>query len=281
MALIVVSPSPDALPVAISSPPARRSRNELFAASRPFGEGERDNRRRRGQDLAVLGHRLLELRVAEDRSCGDEAEQQARDQGGEEAANGRRVAVTGRAGCSGKGVHGIRVYRRAGIFAVHGRRTGSGRRLSPQEVIVTALPSSPSVSRIVMSGGPADDQYVPGVCNIGAWEIRRRRRFAYLGFAVAVILFGVLVAVGAPAWTRLLVFLPLASGTFSWLQARRRFCAGFAVARVSNFADGEDGRRRVEDEAAHRADISAVRRMTRDSILIALPIAILAALLPV
>jgi hypothetical protein len=152
---------------------------------------------------------------------------------------------------------------------------------APQEVIVSALPSSPSVARIAVSDGPTDDRYVPGVCNIGAWEIRRRRRFAYLGLAVAVILFVALVAFGAPAWTRLLVFLPLAGGIFSWLQARRRFCAGFAVARVSNFADGDEGRRSVEDEAAHRADIAAVRRMTRDAVLIALPIAIVAVLLPV
>ena len=146
---------------------------------------------------------------------------------------------------------------------------------------MSALLSSPPVSRIVVRDGPADDRYVPGVCNIGAWEIRRRRRFAYLGFAAAAILFAVLVAIDAPAWTRLFVFLPLASGLVSWLQARRRFCAGFAVAGVSNFADGDDGRRRVEDEAAHRADIAAVRRMIRDAVLIALPIAILAALLPI
>ncbi len=144
-----------------------------------------------------------------------------------------------------------------------------------------ALASAPSIGPIVAADGPADGRYVPGVCNIGAWEIRRRRRFAYLGFTAAAALFAILVAVDAPTWTRLLVVLPLAGGTFSWLQARRRFCAGFAVARVSNFADGDEGRRRVEDEAAHRADIAAVRRMTRDSILIAIPIAILAALLPV
>ena len=146
---------------------------------------------------------------------------------------------------------------------------------------MTALATGPSISPIVVSGGPTDDRYVPGVCNIGTWEIRRRRRFAYLGFAAAAVLFAVLVAIGAPAWTRLFVFLPVASGVFSWLQARRRFCAGFAVARVSNFADGDEGRRRVEDEAAHRADIGAVRRMTRDAILIAIPVAIVAALLPV
>ena len=101
---------------------------------------------------------------------------------------------------------------------------------------MSALPSSPPIAPIVVSGGPPDDRYVPGVCNIGAWEIRRRRRFAYLGFAAAVILFVVLVAIGAPAWTRLFVFLPVASGMVSWLQARRRFCAGFAVARATTTA---------------------------------------------
>ena len=146
---------------------------------------------------------------------------------------------------------------------------------------MSALASNPSIAPIVVTGGPADDRYVPGVCNIGAWEIRRRRRFAYIGFAAAAILFAILVAIGAPAWTRLFVFLPLAGGLVSWLQARRRFCAGFAVARVSNFADGDEGRRRVEDEAAHRADIAAVRRMVRDAVLIAIPITILAVLLPV
>jgi hypothetical protein len=50
---------------------------------------------------------------------------------------------------------------------------------------------------------------------------------------------------------------------------------------VANFADGDDGRHAVQDEAARRADLAAVRRMTRDAVLIALPIAIVAVLLPV
>jgi hypothetical protein len=130
-------------------------------------------------------------------------------------------------------------------------------------------------------GAPSDGEYVPGVCNIGAWEIRRRRRFAYLGFGAAIALFVILVAIGAPGWTRLLVFLPLAGGMVSSLQAHRRFCAGFAVARISNFTDGDSGRQRVQNEAAHRADIAAVRRMVRDAMLVTLPIAIIAALLPI
>jgi hypothetical protein len=136
------------------------------------------------------------------------------------------------------------------------------------------------VTPLVPADAGQPDGYIPGVCNIGAWEIRRRRAFAVAGFAAAAALFALLVLIGAPAWTRLLVFVPLAGGLISWLQARRRFCAGFAMQGVANFGDGDEGRRSVQDEAARRADLAAVRRMTRDAVLIALPIAVLAALLP-
>jgi hypothetical protein len=72
--------------------------------------------------------------------------------------------------------------------------------------------------------------------------------------------------------------LPFWSGAFSWLQARRRFCAGFAVAGLSNFGEGEGSRQRVTDAAAHRRDLGAVGRMARDSFAIAL-VATLATLL--
>ncbi|MHB8892427.1 MAG: hypothetical protein ACYC65_10340 [Candidatus Limnocylindrales bacterium] len=127
---------------------------------------------------------------------------------------------------------------------------------------------------------PADG-YVPGVCNIGPWEIRRRRAFAIAGFVTAAVLLAGLVAFGAPPLTRVLVLPPVWSGVFSWLQARRRFCAGFAMAGISNFADGEAGRQTVKDPAAHRADVEATLRMTRDSFLLALPVAVVAVLLPV
>jgi hypothetical protein len=128
---------------------------------------------------------------------------------------------------------------------------------------------------------PETDGYVPGVCNIGPWEIRRRRSIAIVGFAVTVVLFVALVATSAPPVARILVLLPAWGGFFSWLQARRRFCAGFAMAGIANFADGDTGRTTVTDPAAHRADMEATFRMTRDSFLLALPVAILAVLLPV
>jgi hypothetical protein len=125
-----------------------------------------------------------------------------------------------------------------------------------------------------------DDGYVPGVCNIGPWEIRRRRAFALVGFAIGLGALALLVATGAPVPVRLLLVFPFWGGAFSWLQARRRFCAGFAMAALSNFGDGEGTRRQVTDPAAHHRDMLAVRRMTRDSFAIGLAMTLVALLIP-
>jgi hypothetical protein len=143
--------------------------------------------------------------------------------------------------------------------------SGAASRFSVQPLALAALP---------------EDGYVPGVCNIGAWEIRRRRAFAIVGFVIAAVILAVLIAAHAAPLARGVVLLPLWGGMFSWLQARRRFCAGFAFAGVLNFGDGGSTRRSVPDEAAHRADMLAVARMTRDSFLLALPVTIAAILLP-
>ncbi len=136
----------------------------------------------------------------------------------------------------------------------------------------------PTVTPITLVDG---DAYVPGACNIGPWEIRRRRAFAITGFAVALVMFAVLVVAGAPAWARLLLLLPLWGGAFSWLQARRRFCAAFAMAGISNFGDGDGSRRSVQDAEAHRLDMLATMRLTRDSFLIAIVPTVIAVLLPI
>lgn len=116
---------------------------------------------------------------------------------------------------------------------------------------------------------PAADGYIPGVCNIGPWEIRRRLAFGIVGLAAAVLLLAALVAAGAPVAARALVLLPAWGGAFSVLQARRRFCGAYAIGRISNFGTTYDTIRHVEDEAAHRADVAALLRMTRDSLAIA------------
>jgi hypothetical protein len=80
-----------------------------------------------------------------------------------------------------------------------------------------------------------DGGYRAGACNIGAEEIASRRRGGLMGVGVAVAIALVLVVIGAPPWTRVLVFPPLAGGLISLEQARRHFCVGFALAGLRNF----------------------------------------------
>jgi hypothetical protein len=135
-----------------------------------------------------------------------------------------------------------------------------------------------SLPRLVIE--PADGGYVPGVCNIGPWEIRRRWVGGITGLAAAAVLLAVLVAVGAPALARVLVLLPAWGGAFSVLQARRRFCGAYALRRISNFGTTFDTIRQVDEEAAHRADMVKFAGMLRDSFLIALVLTVVAVLLP-
>jgi hypothetical protein len=125
------------------------------------------------------------------------------------------------------------------------------------------------------------DGYVPGVCNIGPWEIRRRWIGGILGLAAAAVLLALLVAVRAPAAARVLVLFPAWGGAFSVLQARRRFCGAYAMRRISNFGETLDTIAQVQDAAAHHADMVALLRMTRDALVVAVVLALLAVVAPV
>lgn len=79
------------------------------------------------------------------------------------------------------------------------------------------------------------DHYIPGVCNIGPAEIRVRRFAGWGGSSAAVVLAGALMAGGAPAPWRLLVFFPASLGATGFLQAGMHFCAGYGFRALSNF----------------------------------------------
>ena len=81
----------------------------------------------------------------------------------------------------------------------------------------------------------SDASYIPGVCNIGPAEIRRRRTSGIVGGVVAAGLLAATLATGAPRPVRLLVALPAAGAASGFLQAATHFCAGFGLRGVFNF----------------------------------------------
>ena len=74
--------------------------------------------------------------------------------------------------------------------------------------------------------GPSDhiDDTVGMVCiaNIGPKERRRRLRFGVITLAVTAVIATVLVVSDLPAFWRLLLFLPLASGASGFFQWREK-----------------------------------------------------------
>jgi hypothetical protein len=99
--------------------------------------------------------------------------------------------------------------------------------------------------------------YAAGRCNIGPAEIARRRRFGHASVAATVVLLVLLLLIDAPAWMRLLLFLPAAGAAAGYLQAALRFCADYGWRGVFNLdraAAGHGNTKRVVDADARRAD---------------------------
>ena len=129
--------------------------------------------------------------------------------------------------------------------------------------------------------GPLDAvDYAPGVCNIGPAEIARRRMAGHVGLAVGVVAFVAMVAIGAPHWTRMVIFLPAAGSASGYLQAWLHFCAGFGSRGVFNF--GPVGTvRQVADREARARDRARSIQIGIASGLIGLAVAVLAVVLPI
>ena len=122
-------------------------------------------------------------------------------------------------------------------------------------------------------------EYQPGVCNIGPAEIASRRRAGHVGVIASVVLFVVLVAIGAPPIARLLVALPVAVAASGYLQAYLKFCAGFGSRGVFNFGDvGET--QQVADADARRRDRVRATQIGAAAGVIGLVVGIVAVILP-
>lgn len=122
--------------------------------------------------------------------------------------------------------------------------------------------------------------YQPGVCNIGPAEIAARRRSGHVGVIATVVLFAVLVVIGAPAIARLLLAIPAAVAASGYLQARAKFCAGFGSRGVFNFGD-LGTTQHVGDSEARALDRRRSVQLGLSAFAIGLAVAIVAVLLPV
>jgi hypothetical protein len=95
--------------------------------------------------------------------------------------------------------------------------------------------------------------YIPGACNIGKGEIRRRQVVALIGLALSISTLVTLISTDAPRGARLAIFIPLAVASIGWVQSRRKFCLAYGFMGTFNF--GKLGQlSRVADTVSRAAD---------------------------
>lgn len=141
-----------------------------------------------------------------------------------------------------------------------------------------AFNSAAAGGNVGSSAGARPDDYQPGACNIGPAEIARRRWSGHVGLIATVALLAVLLALDAPSWMRLIVFLPAAVGAAGYLQAHFRFCANYGWRGVFNVGEraGHDRTTDVADAAARRADRRRAMLISAGSGAIGLAVTLLA-----
>lgn len=97
----------------------------------------------------------------------------------------------------------------------------------------------------------APTEYIPGVCNIGPAEIKRRQQAGWAALIATVALWLLLIILDAPAPWRLLLFFPASFAALGFLQARLRFCAGFGMQGLRNFGP-QAGKTDTVEQAEYR-----------------------------
>ena len=120
----------------------------------------------------------------------------------------------------------------------------------------------------------ANSEYVPGICNIGPAEIRRRKQSGWLGVGLTVLLWAAFLIFRVPAPWRLFLFLPAMIGATGFFQAALHFCAAFGITGVFNFGSEVGRTDTVEQAEFRRADRRKARLIGLYSALVGIAIAI-------
>lgn len=122
-------------------------------------------------------------------------------------------------------------------------------------------------------------QYIPGSCNIGSGEIRRRQVVAIIGTIISISSFVTLLMASAPRNARFGIFLPLMIASVGWVQSRSKFCLAYGFAGTFNMGKLGDISR-VADAASKAADRKTAITILVKSTALAATITLLVVLLP-
>ena len=97
-------------------------------------------------------------------------------------------------------------------------------------------------------------QYIPGTCNIGKGEVRKRQLVALVGLFFSVSTLLAFSTVETTTAVRLGIFFPLMVASVGFVQSRSKFCLAYGFAGTFNVGKMGDIKRVAskEDRAADR-----------------------------
>lgn len=121
--------------------------------------------------------------------------------------------------------------------------------------------------------------YVPGTCNLGKAEVRRRQLVAIIGAIFTFISFAGLVASGTANSARWSLFAPLMIFSVGFIQSRKKFCLAYGLMGTFNLGKLGDITR-VQSAEDRKADRKTALTIFAQSALLALALTALFVLLP-
>ena len=121
--------------------------------------------------------------------------------------------------------------------------------------------------------------YIPGTCNLGRAEVRRRQIVALIGLALTISSFIGLQAADTSNSARWSLFAPLMVFSVGFIQSRKKFCLAYGLMGTFNLGKLGDISR-VQSPEDRKADRKTATIILLQSALLALALTFLLVSLP-
>ena len=119
-----------------------------------------------------------------------------------------------------------------------------------------------------------DFAYIPGTCNIGKGEIRRRQIVALVGLFFSISTLLTFNTVDAPTAIRLGIFFPLMVASVGLVQSRSKFCLAYGFAGTFNVGKMGDIKRVASKEDRQADRVTALKILGKSFLLASIATAV-------
>jgi hypothetical protein len=122
--------------------------------------------------------------------------------------------------------------------------------------------------------------YIPGTCNLGKAEIRRRQITSLIGLVLTVLIFIGLQTAGTANSARWSLFAPLMVFSVGFIQSRKKFCLAYGLIGTFNLGNLGDISR-VQSPEDRKADRKTATVILLQSAILALSLTFLLVSFPI